>query len=122
MIQPNELRLGNQILIDGKIFPVVELQTHGVVYVDEIKLIEPYSKVEPITLTGEILLKCGFMTSSDTNWEFELNVSALKMYCRWNTEWYFELGGIYLGAKPKYLHELQNLYYAILGSELTINP
>ncbi len=73
-----------------------------------------------IPLTEEILLKCGFIESSKHDFKLMLKICGINLYCRFNTEWYFELEGIYLGAKPKHLHELQNLYFALLGSELTI--
>ncbi|WP_346236731.1 hypothetical protein ABDK00_014135 [Niabella insulamsoli] len=119
-IQPQELRVGNLVLIDGVPKSVIEISIHGVCYVDDIKLFETYGNISPIPITEEILIKAGFEKSFGTNWEYERSIGAIKMYCLWNTEWYFELGGIYLGDHPKYLHQLQNIYYSLLGKELEI--
>ena len=77
---------------------------------------------EPITLTEEILLKCGFEKtgitelyySTDTiniSW-FEEDPTVIEINCE-NIQCYI--------INCEYLHQLQNLYFALKGQELEIN-
>lgn len=85
----------------------------------------PREKLQPIPLTPEILEKCGFeyifpdehrleignfIFSIDED-EFQISVKQLDSCLRW----------IHL-SNPKYLHQLQNLYYALTGEELQYTP
>lgn len=75
---------------------------------------------EPIPLTEEWLLKCGF--ESDTIFGFNIK------YKKGNFElWYSKQKNIFLvenlkiiKCEPKYLHQLQNLYFALTSTELII--
>lgn len=80
-----------------------------------------YKYIEPIHLTEEILLKCGAWTSEwDNNSSYRIEITidyVLVINLELNT---CQLGD--LDLKPiKYLHQLQNLYFALTGEELTIN-
>jgi len=79
--------------------------------------------IEPIPLTEEWLIKCGFEklshyeeahTEEDYVWEIEAPRSPVL----------FLVDGIFhednYGVKLQFVHQLQNLYYALTGSELTI--
>lgn len=75
---------------------------------------------EPIPLTEELLLKCGF----DEN----MVLSTIEGEIRYYGDGDINIGGedsctlgmVYI-AKCKYLHQLQNLYFALTGEELEIN-
>lgn len=75
---------------------------------------------QPIELSEEWLVKVGASKSFE-NWQYTIPVGAITLHFRCNTEWYSELGGIYLGSKIRYVHQLQNLYYALTGNELIFN-
>jgi hypothetical protein len=72
-----------------------------------------------LPLNEEWLLRLGASKSFE-NWQYTIPVGAITLHFRCNTEWYSELGGIYLGSKIKYVHQLQNLYFALTNSELTL--
>ena len=80
----------------------------------------------PIPLTEEILLKCGFETESKYD-DFKLNgvnIQSCSMRCKTleRFSFYLKLGdeNDELNNKIDYLHELQNLYYALTKKELDI--
>lgn len=123
MIKANELRIGIRInegmvvgitpseiiTIDGKHWDVVD--------------------IEPIPLTPEILEKCGFKRkekSSDIGPTPEDTYRAQGMpifnYYYWNLDGFSLSDDFYHGTvKVTCLHQLQNLYFALTGKELTIS-
>ena len=123
MIQPTELRIGNTVKhkTTGSILTVMEIKesTVRVSYTTDkprTAIIE-YNDLEPIPLTDKILLKCGFNFNFNAS-RWEINDVGLKIT---------DILGKYYGTNfPikvsfKYLHQLQNLIYAITGNELEIN-
>lgn len=138
MIQANELRIGNWVLDDeGTICKVCRVQSprftayNGVEYIHVyIQIKDRYFEtqyVDPIPLTEEILLKCGFELGA-YNWymlmfknkNIKINIKS-NMLC---IESYYD-GEIkssmqILGLEKKKLHQLQNLYFALTGTELEI--
>jgi hypothetical protein len=108
MIQPNELRIGNWVRRRGTYHQVFIIDTTASIT----------TNAEPIPLTEEILLKCGVddeMLAPEDRGEFRSigsfvlvkNSCDIYHYLMANTE-------------LKYVHELQNLYYAIYKQELNI--
>jgi hypothetical protein len=118
MIDARELRIGNWV-DDSK----------GILYQIEKSDFEfkNFNITTPIPLTTEILVKCGFYSKYKS------------VHMQWN------IGGFYLHQKSdendahelipeeqvfyyefmyeiKYLHQLQNLYYALTGIELNYQP
>lgn len=73
-----------------------------------------------ILLTPEWLERCGHKCDIGNGWEYQIQAGALNWYFRWNTEWYSEIGGIYIDSRVQYVHQLQNLYFALTGKELLI--
>ena len=92
----------------------------------------PIKSIEPIPLTEDILLKCGFVKDGDY---FKKGVLDM-FYC---LKYYKHLNGYYfyiqysdspfewddntfypISCTYKYLHQLQNLHFALTGEELTI--
>ena len=130
MIQANELRIGNLVLSNnplyrkdwlGKVLSVLEIKDESVsvVAIDEL----PYAftggqflkYIDPIPLTEEILLKCGFSspingwyTSPNKTLEFGFNGEGKLILM----DWFLEITS---------LHQLQNLYFALTNTELEIN-
>jgi hypothetical protein len=81
---------------------------NGVIKVEEI---------EPIPLTEEWLLKFGFHLDSYKNFELNnININRLnfKLTIFEDDDWYD------IPIKTKYVHQLQNLYFALTGEELII--
>ena len=75
---------------------------------------------KPIPLTEEWLLKFGF--DEITPKYYVLNIDENNSFTYYYTFsggfWHFEFEGI--SIKIKYVHQLQNLYFALTGEELTI--
>ena len=134
MIQVNELRIGNYINRLGEITIIKSIQigTNGIGYVyTPVSGAITLNQIEPIPLTPEILEKCGFELKNDTRNSngWYLNVDNRRI-C-WSdsdkeiVSLYFKEGQNYgyndtlFDFKCKSLHQLQNLYFALTGEELT---
>lgn len=116
----NEVRLGNWVQYDGKHFQLAAISEeypflntvefgHGVV---------EWKDLQPIPLTGEILLKCGAI---DLTGIFLIKLSAIEKigYNIDNGRFWLEGPRGFLVIKSiDNLHQLQNLYFALTGQEL----
>jgi hypothetical protein len=115
-MEVSELRLGNYIQDESGYMEQVEsLNSYGVGHINEDTAIGGY---EPILLNAEWLLIFGFQASG-TSWlivieniVFDVQLSEEKYYL--NSE------GLPFSLGFKYVHQLQNLFFAITGKELTI--
>ena len=118
MIQ--ELRLNNLLDVYSNYWRVSQISNNELYFKEN----EEYNHIlnaKPIELTEEILLKCGFEKK-------EFDYFILKYG---NNECYFSYKRNNLelcrnmqttaSSKIKYLHQLQNLYFALTNQELTIN-
>lgn len=87
---------------------------------------------KPIELSEEILLKCGFICTEDseTSRVFSIGENIVTYDHLVSLTWIKHLDGKGLYPYPfyrnrahiiKYLHQLQNLYYELTGTELKIN-
>jgi hypothetical protein len=129
ILKATELRIGNWIKLYGNACQVTSLSNNSIEvdyasaeheYTGEGPMIESY---EPIPLTPEILQKAGFISgrkyvfqSYEMEAYFELDGDVVKLFCQPNDPHYTD--DI---AKPiQYVHQLQNLYFAITGVELSI--
>lgn len=111
MIKIEDLRIGNWVLEYGEPVLVEKLEYDG--------QINNNFDFEPIPLTEEILLKCGFEDLGD--------LLLIKIQGGGIS---YEYGCIYLGMgtyyqesnqlEIKHLHQLQNLYYALTREELEV--
>lgn len=101
----NELRIGNLVIYGGS---VVKMNLHE--FTHFLRFPETYT---PIILTEEILLKCGFVPCSIIDNHYYLEGLLL-----WNIQGMFINGRT--DVRLKHLHQLQNLYYCLVGKELEI--
>ncbi len=126
MIKANEFRIGN--LVKYKIKDKLEWEVVAVNASDFpfLQLAEKSNSIEvhynPIRLTNEILENCGFKRPI-VNGEaipffkksrytiFELTPGVFE----------FTVDSAILYKKLEYLHQLQNLYYFLIGEELTVD-
>jgi hypothetical protein len=121
-MKANELRIGNLVMYSNNsiIFTVSGLHEFGMDCFDDIEetYIE-YDQFEGIPLTEEWLLKFGFN-------QYETVVIKTHNYIKGNFKfnsavlWVAEYKGIHIESKILYVHQLQNLYFALTGEELTI--
>lgn len=134
MVRVEELRVGNFLKSHSNIIEVTAIGKDRA----DLILRQPntavnwsmlYSDLQPIQLTEEILLKLGFEVKSNAgvkyisfgriNKSYEVylpivnNILCLSI---WQNKMFLDLG-----TRIKYLHQLQNLYFALTGQELEIN-
>lgn len=119
MIKAQDLRLGNYILHDGNPYKVVRLNDAEVSFFnekDKCRWTVTSNKVEPIELTPELLRKAGFDLIGNSFWRkggFLLFIHEDGLM--------FQVGNQIVSYNPiNYLHQLQNLFYALAGTELSI--
>ena len=123
-MKAEELRIGNTIKINGI-----------VVNIDSRTLFDWNDRrvKEPIPLTTEWLLKFGFEKDEDFgNWHlndyeiFSIRNDRFRIFSagvkEGSVHWYNGSSDDYYSSTKKiqYVHQLQNLYYALTGEELTI--
>ena len=128
MIQPNELRIGNwvydskytqypmQVVLIGSDYVYLDFEgNEGDVWECDCK------EIVPIPLTEELLAKCMF-----SEYEFEDDIflhdeedvcvqKSGKVYYPYSFE-----NSDTIGTPIRYLHQLQNLFFALTGKELEV--
>lgn len=89
---------------------------------------------QPIQITEEILLKCGFECVNKKNIHYAINdpkgfkdSHKISIFPTLNEQWHIAFSDILNGYKDyipttklKYLHQLQNFYFALANEELQI--
>jgi len=136
-MKANELRIGNLVkLLDRTVFTISSIEQKGftVQNKEETTWIEA-EEFEPIPLTEEWLLKFGFekiITDTEDAYGIDYNLEVPDIcYISYSDDFSCSIyGSEYasknsIGAIPnwnsiKYVHGLQNLYFALTGEELTI--
>jgi hypothetical protein len=110
-MKPNELRIGNYIYLSDKEKVWEILDGHEIDECYE----NPYTK--SIYLTEEWLLKLGFQSNP---YQDRYEKGVLHIECD-KTKGYLQLWCEQLPQAIfiKYVHQLQNLYFALTGQELT---
>ncbi len=116
----NELRIGN--LLRDKVskteLEVIELSENNIItkVIDRSKFpLKDGWGIEYIPLTEEWLLKFGFDKKGNKG---KLNVILSGNFGYKNGKTYFN-SWVILESQPKYVNQLQNLYFALTGEELT---
>lgn len=123
MVDKKDLRVGNLLMHGNDVVEVEEIGDDGIniCWMHELTCWDyDFKNLSPIELTPEWLGRMGFKRSNISGWEYERKVGALNWYFRFNTEWYSEIGDIYIDSKIRYVHDAQNLYYAFLRHEIEI--
>ena len=117
-LKASDLRIGNVIMFhdveDGDMPLAIDWQEIKAVTKDPERFNAYHS---PIPLTEEILLKCGFEKNHDGI--IHCNIAGVFVFYLPTTQ-RIVIGSDF-AVKKHYLHELQNLIYAKLNEELTIN-
>jgi len=111
-MKANELRIGNKVIIDGHETTITDNimfdYDEGAWYVDDINI----TIVKPIPLTEDWLLKFGFKYDVFC-WEFkghQIRLIVAAPYPYWIDSSYI--------CNVEYVHQLQNLYFALTQTEL----
>lgn len=118
-MEAKELRIGNLVKVfDYK--PKVEFDTIATITQYGWETVNGYNGIEPIPLTEEWLLKFGF----EINRHFaRLNNFELGFITReknWQLEYSIGTIGKWILKDIEYVHQLQNLYFALTGEELEL--
>ena len=119
MINRNELRIGNYItdIYSSKnaYFEIVIIGEDTTKY--GAGFCSYYSHIKPIPLTEKWLLDFGF-ENKEENWEkSDSNLWDFLIILDYESFMYS-----YSKLEIKHVHQLQNLYFALTGEELTLNP
>jgi hypothetical protein len=122
-MEAKNLRIGNLILLDTGITPPQPHQIKGLdIHAIEEGNLKETITIEPIPLTEEWLLKFDFKKDASTYYlesesgqfiEYRDNIIYLggEDSCT---------DGMTFQIKIKHVHQLQNLYFAVTGEELTL--
>ena len=116
-MKANDLRIGNYFIRNN-----IVSQVHPCIIED---VFNGKTTIKPIPITEEWLLKFGFYyQSSDKNYvvksKQENNNSIKKIDGDWCYNNDYSDASCYFVRELRYIHELQNLYYALNEEELTI--
>lgn len=133
MIAANELRIGNWVMYDNRLFqieaisrslPCLNTDEFGIGVVD-------WNNIQPIELSPEILEKCGLKRHSyemsgcevwylqDTSWRVARSYRDENEYKLWHERISPPTWNLKTFA---YLHELQNIIFALTNTELNYAP
>jgi hypothetical protein len=108
----NEIRLGNRVY--GRIGYFVRVNIDILHRIDK-----GDSGYSPIPLSEEILLKAGFEKEDNFWWDIRVKIRLVD-----NNSTIYITGGelpLIMLNNYKYVHQLQNLYFALTNTELQIN-
>lgn len=122
-IKANELRIGNYFYweAEGKKY-IMQVDT------EDFSGVENFKNYQPIPLDESILLSCGFekddtgvdMFDQDYHEWYQKEYPIIGVLCQSSDKSYlFDENTDML--RIKYLHQLQNLYFALTQTELEIN-
>jgi hypothetical protein len=123
MIQANELRIGNKVFLDGNIVTIAEIEKAGATF-DENQYVAEYYFLHAIPLTPEILEACGFDPPLRLNfWELRVKQFTLILIDPVTGNVWLSPPRVDIGlevANCPFLHQLQNLFFALTASELPV--
>jgi hypothetical protein len=127
-MKPQDLRVGNLILVDNDIVEVDSITKEGVnVFIDDESIItfadfgELDHHIKPIPLTEEWLLKFGFVQDENTGRDYMLMIDDYELYLE-GYQTYFVPHWDRMSFKKNIacVHQLQNLFFSLCGEELTL--
>lgn len=115
MIKANELRIGNFVDWNGEVGIVSQLLEKDIFF--KCGETDLYDAINPIPLTKEWFNKFGYYNENRPN-HFEKDEYTIDWHIFW------DCNGMFIedknGIRIKYVHQLQNLYFALKQRELTI--
>lgn len=133
MIKATELRIGNKLISGTSVgyYTVCMIEEFGTICFAEM---DGHSydlednDIRPVTLAPEILEKCGFIDPAGEGWgrrlylndrhELAWYLQDQQMYGESHVKYQTRGSGFSHDFGVKYLHQLQNLYFALTGEEL----
>ena len=131
-MNPNELRIGNLFTthipmvgswIEQQRFDNQIMQCKVCTFKDE----ETFKYFTGIPITKEWILKLGWQLKYKSEQSYEKEDSKIEIFCTETNpnaffiDIYDSMNNVHLG-EIKYIHQLQNLYFTIVGSVLAVAP
>jgi len=117
-MKTNELRIGNLLQGQTRYVTIREIISLNCVRIFESTSSFTYGTcLKPIELTKELLLYFGF-TSNDYEDEFTLNQIMLDCEYTDTNTYNLSIDNAKMRIDIKYVHQLQNLFFALYGEEL----
>ena len=122
-MEAKELRIGNLVECDGNILEVIRISKDVINYETVIKskgLQTNSGRKVPIPITEEWLLKFGFIKDMAWTYSIELINNNRLVYYLGEKGWSIGHKNYSDFTNLIYIHEVQNLYFAITGTELKL--
>ena len=124
MIKPNELMIDNWVLHSDRPIKVKGIIENRIASFDNeigVRLVFSHKvdEIEPITITEEILEKCGFENTHDNEFYATVN-NSIEVFIYKDNDSSFRIGKNDADIEIKYIHQLQNSYFILTGEQLTI--
>ena len=126
-MKAEELRIGNLVTLSGSLILTVYEIHEDCFYAKDIKegsFKNTWSDLQPIQLSEEVLLKCGFENGGYDLLFWYNNDIELYGFNHLDADNYALLTSHLkedVNVRIYYLHQLQNLYYALTGEELEVS-
>lgn len=131
MIPKEQLRIGNLVQLHDykKHATITELREFRcrLTYVREdtgephTSLVE-YDSINPIPLTEDFLKRFGFEPTMEYKEQLQLGNVTFERYDDTQAKIWWRGRHLGICQRLEFVHQLQNLYYALTGEELTIKP
>jgi hypothetical protein len=122
-MKATELRIGNLVYYNGILTKITPTEITFQEYWQRNKgknSLKPEESIQPIPLTEEILFRCGFEWCAEAFGYFD-KLHAAYIWDNGDIEIHpFCTNDQDCWVKIKYVHQLQNLYFALTGEELNI--
>jgi len=128
-MKAQDLRIGNWVLYDEKVYAygitTAECQVDLSMLIGMLESSDYIDMIQPIPLTEEWLLKLGWVWNKETNSYEKYPNGDARMHLDFNdvsnsyTMFNYVLKAMIV-ERIFYVHQLQNLYFALTGEELKI--
>jgi len=128
-INVKELRIGNEVELKGNFCKISGITQTREIFINAEKTSHSANEISPIHLTEDIIKKCGFQKNKRGNYyklyenfvgfKFMLSSKNILIYITQYRET-IPIPNWQPLNHVLYLHQLQNLYYDIMGRELEI--
>lgn len=112
MIQATELRIGNWVFSKNRVRKIISVSRSGILLLSGIGDSD-VKDIYPIRLSKELLLEFGFSELHDGIYKHKHLTEVFHTL----DEFFFRYDGKFISS-CKYLHELQNIYFALYKAEL----
>ncbi len=125
-MEAKELMIGNLVERDGNILEVIRISKDFInceTLIISKGLKTNSGRIIPIKITQEWLVKLGFTTENKPNGDIEYFYKGYRynLIKKENYDGYYFCDGNIVLRDLEYIHELQNIYFVLIGTELKLN-